>query len=144
MRVLLTAFIFTLSHWALAEDSAGLIQDYDQTSWQVSDTGAQIAAFEDQLAAWQQLDDTSEVLMWRGAVAASIARAKGGVGAFGLLKQAKKDLMPPFRLTQITAWRSPSRPTCSPRHRVGRCRWATRKRPPPDSPRPWLRIRITF
>ena len=92
MRVLLTAFIFTLSHWALAEDSAGLIQDYDQTSWQESDTGAQIAAFEDQLAAWQQLDDTSEVLMWRGAVAASIARAKGGVGALGLLKQAKKDL----------------------------------------------------
>ena len=52
MRVLLTAFIFTLSDWALAEDSAGLIQDYDQTSWQVSDARAQIAAFEDQLAAW--------------------------------------------------------------------------------------------
>lgn len=80
---------FMAPAWA---DLTDLIARYDQTSWQVSDTDQQMAEFEAQLAELEAMDETSEVLMWQGAVAASIARAKGGAGALGLIKQAKKDL----------------------------------------------------
>lgn len=85
----LTLAWFALPSWA---DLTDLIQRYDQTSWQVSDEDTQLSEFEAQLAELEGMSETSEVLMWQGAVAASMARIKGGAGALGLIKQAKKDL----------------------------------------------------
>lgn len=92
MKSILLSFLTLFSVAVWASDIDALIAEYDQVSWQVTDTDAQISAFETQLSQWEALSETSEVLMWQGAVAASIARAKGGVGALGLIKQAKKDL----------------------------------------------------
>ncbi len=85
----LTLCCLAMPSWA---DMTGLIERYDQASWQITDQDQQLAAFESQLGELEAMPETSDVLMWQGAVAASIARLKGGTSALGLIKQAKKDL----------------------------------------------------
>lgn len=83
------AIAFVAPAWA---DLADLIQRYDATNWQQSDEKAKLSELEGQLAELEAMTETSEVLMWQGAIGASIAREKGGAGALGLIKRAKKDL----------------------------------------------------
>lgn len=90
MRFLM-ALLMTVSV-SVHADLGELIQAYDQTSWQTQDAGAKLSELEGQLAAVNAMDDSSEVLMWRGAIGASVAREKGGVGALGAIKAAKKSL----------------------------------------------------
>ena len=85
------ASLLLLSTTAFA-DLGGLIGDYDATVWQNADDASRLSQLEAQLDQANAMDESSEVLMWRGAIGASVAREKGGVGALGIIKQAKKDL----------------------------------------------------
>lgn len=71
---------------------AELVSDYDATVWQNADEKSRMTQLQSQLDAVNAMDASSEVLMWRGAIGASVAREKGGVGALGIIKQAKNDL----------------------------------------------------
>lgn len=91
----MTRFLFALmliTPLAWGASLQDVISDYDQASWQESNADARLNAFEAQLAELEAMAVSPEVLMWRGAVKASIAREKGGVGALKLIKAARKDL----------------------------------------------------
>lgn len=90
MKPLIAALmLFSASAFA---DLGTLISDYDATVWQNTDEKSRMTQLETQLETANALPESSEVLMWRGAIGASVAREKGGVGALGIIKQAKKDL----------------------------------------------------
>ena len=90
MRILL-ALLLSISLHAQA-DLASLIQAYDNTSWKTADSAVKLSELESQLATADAMAESSEVLMWRGAIAASVAREKGGVAALSTIKAAKKSL----------------------------------------------------
>ena len=121
-----------------------LIQRYDATSWQQSDEKAKLSELEGQLAELEAMTETSEVLMWQGAVGASIAREKGGAGALGLIKRAKKDLDAALEADESNHMARAIRGNIFAKARVGRCLWVAAKKHVQISRPHWLHNLIIF
>lgn len=91
----LAAGMFAFAHAGPVEDTVSQLQQRWEEAKYATPAGEQeqrlaaVAAEADRVLA--RYPDRAEVLIWHGIIAASYAGAKGGLGALGLAKDAKRD-----------------------------------------------------